>query len=283
MTPDWAVIVLIVRAETQNRGRAGLQAFTLVELLVVIAIIGILAALLLPALAQSKRKAQQTQCANNVRQLGQGMLEFVADNGTYPLFNTQPGGIYRAGLISWPDSIRNEFLAKNGSSDAIWIHQGVWQCPSAIRPPEFKTDWEYQNYLSYGYNDFGLDARTDTNSLGLGGHRIYSNGTEHMPLSPPVSESEVASPSDMMAIGDGFYGGNGVLREGYVLSRTYGVTDYLGSTKSSYARHQGKANVVFCDGHVESPTLQYLFADTSDEALSRWNRDHQPHREVLSP
>ena len=45
----------------------------------------------------------------------------------------------------------------------------------------------------------------------------------------------------------------------------------------------GHANVFFCDGHVESPTLQFLFEDTSDEALSRWNRDDQPHREKLSP
>ncbi|HAO77970.1 MAG TPA: hypothetical protein DCQ92_03140 [Verrucomicrobia subdivision 3 bacterium] len=43
------------------------------------------------------------------------------------------------------------------------------------------------------------------------------------------------------------------------------------------------ANVVFCDGHVESPTLKFLFADTSDDALSRWNRDHQPHRDRLAP
>jgi prepilin-type processing-associated H-X9-DG protein len=55
------------------------------------------------------------------------------------------------------------------------------------------------------------------------------------------------------------------------------------STKRSFARHQGKANVVFCDGHVESPTLQFLFEDTSDDALVRWNRDHLPHREKLSP
>jgi hypothetical protein len=40
-------------------------------------------------------------------------------------------------------------------------------------------------------------------------------------------------------------------------------------------------NVAFCNGHVESPTLQFLFADTSDAALCRWNRDHQPHRERL--
>ena len=50
-----------------------------------------------------------------------------------------------------------------------------------------------------------------------------------------------------------------------------------------HLRHQNKANVVFCDGHVESPTLNFLFADTSDAALSRWNRDHQPHRERLVP
>ena len=48
-------------------------------------------------------------------------------------------------------------------------------------------------------------------------------------------------------------------------------------------RHGNKANVVFCDGHVESPTLKFLFEDTSDAALARWNRDHLPHREKLSP
>jgi len=41
--------------------------------------------------------------------------------------------------------------------------------------------------------------------------------------------------------------------------------------------------VVFCASPVESPTLAFLFAATSDAALSRWNRDHQPHREQLNP
>jgi hypothetical protein len=41
--------------------------------------------------------------------------------------------------------------------------------------------------------------------------------------------------------------------------------------------------VIFCVCLVESPTLKFLFEDTSDVALARWNRDHQPHREKLSP
>ncbi len=78
----------------------------------------------------------------------------------------------------------------------------------------------------------------------------------------------------MMAIGDSFNGTIILSRVDVIENEKYG---------NILTRHQGRANVVFCDGHVESPTLQFLFQDTSDAALSRWNRDHQPHREKLSP
>lgn len=260
------------KVKLQRRGEK--SAFTLVELLVVIAILGILAALLLTAVTRAKRRAQQAQCANNVRQLGIALQGYVTENHAYPRGRNFTPDAIASGKVYWEQTLQaSELGATKTNSFHDLIRQGVWKCPNANEPADYPAD----GYVSYGYNFYGVESHGNyTNSLGLGGH-VW--GVSDW----PVTESEVVSPSEMIAIGDGFAGHNGIIRDGVGnLERAYGMPDF-GGTARAFVRHRGKANIVFCDGHVESPTLKFLFEDTSDAALVRWNRDHLPHREKLPP
>ncbi len=69
------------------------RGFTLVELLVVIAVIGMLVSLLLPAVQAARESARRSQCSNNLRQIGLGMLAFHDAKGAFPAaYLSQPGG-----------------------------------------------------------------------------------------------------------------------------------------------------------------------------------------------
>lgn len=271
------------------------SAFTLVELLVVIGVIGVLVAILLPALAGARRSAQATQCASNLRQLGQGWMLYASDAGGFacpmrmPTFGSPVEDLgngtsqYRP---RWFDLIGVRLKMKpyekspqSASDENLPVTNPMFLCPAV-------PDWTNGRNYAYGYN-FQF----------LGNPREKSAGRY---INFPVRAARIKAAATIAVVDSlGTAAGKSVnSRRGYLANgnsdlaavgnHAYTVDPPRLTTTSDYAednartpvdrsapdpRHRGRANALFCDGHVETLRLTEMGyvvnADQSVAALDR--------------
>jgi prepilin-type N-terminal cleavage/methylation domain-containing protein/prepilin-type processing-associated H-X9-DG protein len=276
---------ILAICSTLNRPRR--DAFTLIELLVVIAIIAILASLLLPALSLAKAKANNVKCMSNLRQMGIALTMYVQDFGAYPVSGDASHVIPQFMLASWRRKLREYASEPVLSRDVGLVSVVAYKKTGIFRCPSVRTNrWDAQNYPgivnSYSYEGdyyaehYGYNQDQWTSRQGLGYDYLAENHTPQ-----PVREGEVKVPSDMIALGDGLFagqeGGKRYIERSPIIGRdSWGHgRGSSGDTRISRQRHSNKANMVFCDGHVEALKMDALFKSTSPRDLRRWSRDNE--------
>ncbi len=256
--------------QSGNGKRPLKAAFTLIELLVVIAIIAILAAMLLPALAAAKARAQAIGCVSNEKQIALGFTMYAGDNQDYfpapqpwwrggPYFynTTQCGGewllsAHRINGVEQPNTPAPMMLR-------YLPNTRVWVCPSRRRGLTCATmtgtlDPSITGFLSYGFNDVGVFGGVDS--------------TGNMVNSKPFKASSVTNPSKLVALSDtsGSNDPNSQYSSGAAWLDTvwvansgpnagpYNGTIGNGRLQTAYAKHDNRVNIIYVDGHA-APSL----------------------------
>jgi prepilin-type N-terminal cleavage/methylation domain-containing protein len=273
---EWSNQVMSTTGHKQESASGPAQAagFTLMELLVVIGIIGILAALLLPALSTAKAHARSAACKSHLRQMGLGLQMYVNENAAR----------YPSSLMRWWSGLEPYYPVK-------WTNT-AYHCPGY--KGLITAAWEPSNAPraypmgSYAYNSMGV---RDGTSGWI--DPIQGTGYEHpardfglaSPWGPKglTSESRILVPSEMIALGEsrfleaavnGLPGGLVQLTSGHLAWTDPGVD-------RAYAfglRHGKNYNVLCCDSHVSAMNPRVLFNPTNTARM--WNYDHEPHPEL---
>jgi prepilin-type N-terminal cleavage/methylation domain-containing protein/prepilin-type processing-associated H-X9-DG protein len=141
------------------RGRNAPRAFTLVELLVVIAIIGVLVALLLPAVQAAREAARRTQCTNNLKQHGLALNNFESVKKLYPRGREVCDGAYNNGCGPCFNMTRT--LRFRGASSFVMLlpyleEDNLYMLASIDQPTDYGIWWfNGDNGAAYDWEDQG--------------------------------------------------------------------------------------------------------------------------------